>query len=159
MMRMASHTMTLKEKSVRNDEKGFTLIELMVVVAVVAILAAIAYPAYQEYVMRARRAEGQSFLSEAATRQERWRAQNGEYMTDGSDDGIKKLKLPNGVTSEHGYYALEIAVVANDGGYTLTAKRKGSQESDKKCGDFTLSATGKKEMAAGTPGSAELCWR
>jgi len=46
----------LKEISVRNAEKGFTLIELMIVVAVIAVLAAIAYPSYQEYVIRSRRA-------------------------------------------------------------------------------------------------------
>ena len=79
----------------RISEKGFTLIELMIVVAVVAVLAAIAYPSYQEYVMRSRRLEGQSLLNEAAARQERWRAQNGTYLTSGTAAQIaEKLKLP-----------------------------------------------------------------
>ena len=51
----------------RNAEKGFTLIELMITVAIVAILAAIAYPSYTEYVMRSRRVEGQNLLNEANT--------------------------------------------------------------------------------------------
>ena len=48
-------------------EKGFTLIELMIVVAIVGILAAIAIPAYQDYVVRARVTEGLSIASSAKT--------------------------------------------------------------------------------------------
>ena len=142
----------------RNVEKGFTLIELMIVVAVVAILAAIAYPSYQEYVMRSRRLEGQSLLNEAAARQERWRAQNGEYLTSGSATQIaEKLKLPYVEKSEHGYYTL---VISGDAiSYSLTAERVGAQLSDSKCGNFTLDNTGKKGLATGTPGTAEQCWR
>jgi type IV pilus assembly protein PilE len=151
---------------VRTVEKGFTLIELMIVVAVVAVLAAIAYPSYQEYVMRSRRVEGQSLLSDAAARLERWRAQNGKYMSEGGKANVLKLKLPygasseSGATSEHGYYALSIDVdpAGNDGGYTLTATRAGAQASDRKCGNFTLDATGKRNIADGT-GTVEQCWR
>jgi type IV pilus assembly protein PilA len=48
-------------------QKGFTLIELMIVVAIVGILAAIAIPAYQDYVIRARVTEGLSLASGAKT--------------------------------------------------------------------------------------------
>lgn len=142
----------------RNAEKGFTLIELMIVVAVVAILAAIAYPSYQEYVMRSRRLEGQSLLNEAAARQERWRAQNGGYLTTGTATQIaEKLKLPFVEKSEHGYYTLTIS--GDAASYTLTAERAGPQLADRKCGNLTLDNTGKKGLAAGTPGTVEQCWR
>lgn len=147
------------ENSMRHIERGFTLIELMIVVAVIGVLAAIAYPSYQEYVMRARRAEGQSLLNETAARQERYRAQNGTYITSSTSTEIAKLKLPQIDKSENGYYTLGISVIANDGGYTLSANRAGTQISDNRCGDFTLDATGKKGIAASTPGSTELCWR
>ena len=48
-----------------NNQKGFTLIELMIVVAIVGILAAIAIPAYQDYTIRARVTEGLSLASAA----------------------------------------------------------------------------------------------
>lgn len=140
----------------RNAEKGFTLIELMITVAVVAILAAIAYPSYMEYVMRSRRVEGQNLLNDAAARQERWRAQNGSYT-----NVVGNLKLPYGTASQNGYYTLILSAAADgsDGGYTLKAQRAGAQASDRKCGDFTLDAKGTKGMAAGTPGTAVSCWR
>ena len=48
-----------------NNQKGFTLIELMIVVAIVGILAAIAIPAYQDYTIRARVTEGLTLASAA----------------------------------------------------------------------------------------------
>lgn len=50
-----------------NAQKGFTLIELMIVVAIIGILAAIALPAYQDYTKRAKMSEVVAFIASAKT--------------------------------------------------------------------------------------------
>ncbi|HEJ3591491.1 TPA: type IV pilin protein [Pseudomonas aeruginosa] len=59
----------------RTRQKGFTLLEMVVVVAVIGILLGIAIPSYQNYVIRSNRTEGQALLSDAAARQERYYSQ------------------------------------------------------------------------------------
>ena len=64
----------------RKASKGFTLIELMVVVVIVGALAAIAIPQYDAYVMRGRIAEGISLMAELQVRQEQYYQDNRAYV-------------------------------------------------------------------------------
>ena len=82
--------------------KGFTLIELMIVVAIVAILAAVAVPSYKKFVLEGRRAEGKAFALDIASRQERHWTQYSAYATNANF--VANLGLPNGANSENNTY-------------------------------------------------------
>ena len=132
------------------NNNGFTLIEVMIVVVIIGILAAIAYPSYDEYVKRGNRAEGQALLTDAAARQEKFYSQNFKYTTAIAD-------LYGGATSktsETKKYTLALSSVNNDGGYTLTAS---PQFTDTKCGNLTLTALGIRGES-GTK-DVDYCWR
>lgn len=66
------------------SQKGFTLIEMMIVVAIIGILSAIAIPAYQEYVVRARLVDATNTLSATRARMEQFFQDNRTYVTTGA---------------------------------------------------------------------------
>jgi len=129
--------------------RGFTLIELMIVVAIVAILAVIAYPAYGDYIMRARRTDATRALTEAASAMERYFSQNQRYTS-------ADLAAIYADTSPDGYYALTLNV-AGPNAYTITATRQGSQTHDTGCGNFTINQASQRTVSGSlTP---KECWK
>ncbi len=96
--------------------RGFTLIELMVVVAIVGILAAIALPAYGKYLVRSNRAAAQAYLVELSQAQAQFMADSRTYADDVDD---LNLPVPDNVAAKY-----EISIELEDGpprGYTITA--------------------------------------
>ena len=59
--------------------KGFTLIELMIVVVVIAILASVAWPSYQEYLKRSRRSDAQSLMLSISSKQQQFMLDRRQY--------------------------------------------------------------------------------
>jgi len=135
----------------QGKSKGFTLVELLIVLAIVAILAAIAYPNYSRYVERTRRADGRELLMRIAAAQERFYTNRNRYTTDVAAD------LGLGTTSEKGYYIARAAFVGgNDQTYVLTAVPQSPQDSDS-CKELTINNTGFKDAPSDT-GANGVCW-
>ncbi len=143
------------------NQKGFTLIEVMIVVVIVAILAAVAVPSYQDSIRKTRRADAKEALTRIAALQERFFFTNNKYGT-ASDLGV-------GSTSQEGYYTISIYTTPGadpgcgvDPCFRAVANPPagGAQAADTKCGVFSINHIGQKvaKAADNTTVTTDDCW-
>lgn len=146
----------------RRVAKGFSLIELMIVVAVVAILASLAYYNYSRYASRTRRADGREMLMRVAAAQERFFTNTNAYAT--STAGITNAP-PAGLglttTSSGGHYT--ISALAGPCGtaacYVMAATPvAGDVQANDDCGALTLDNVGNKGWTGSHPPTNGNCW-
>ncbi|MEI7515923.1 MAG: type IV pilin protein [Betaproteobacteria bacterium] len=127
----------------RARRRGFTLIEMMIVVAIVGILAAIAYPSYETSVAKSRRKLATSCLTEIAQSAERWYTSNLTYAT---------FAMNAVCTNDLSNFFTFTTPVLNATTFTATATPSAGQAAaDATCAaNLTLDQTGAKAPAA--------CW-
>jgi len=142
----------------QSHKRGFTLIEMMIVVAIVAIIAAVALPSYFGSLRKTRRAEAVAAMSQIQQAQERWRASCPSYAT--------LIPTANAGNCNAGTSGLAIAVAAgarytyalsgvSATGYTLTATAVAGSSQARDTGCTALVMTVTAGLAAQTPTN---CW-
>jgi len=143
-------------------QKGFTLIELMIVVAIIGILAAIAIPAYQDYTIRSQVTEGLNLASAVKTGVAEAFANTGEWPADldaaGGDTGAPPSgKYVSDISVDTGTITITFGNDVNDtiSGNFLSLVPKISDNNDVVwlCGYFTAAGSTLNDPAAGGPGA------
>ena len=133
----------------KKAQKGFTLIELMIVVAIIGILAAIAMPSYTQYVRRGKAAEATSTLADLKNRMEQYFQDNKTYANTG---GLTAPCSPAAGVAKYFSYSCTTQTATN---FTLTASPVSGQGVDNF--SFTIDEAGAKtSIYDGTTGST--CW-
>ncbi len=145
--------------------RGFTLVELMIVVVIVAILAAVAYPSYTRYVARSHRTELTAKVAAAQQWLERFYSETYNYPSDETFQAQGFGRSPDTGTPQ---YKLKLTTPTGAQSYRLKAERiGGAMMAADECGDLVVNNLGVKSLVADTRGSRygtdalalADCWR
>lgn len=132
--------------------KGFSLIELMVVLVIVGVLLAIAIPAYQQHVRKSLRVDAQAWMQSVGTRQQQLLLDSRRYASLGD---IQQLVPPPGRLSQ--FYLIEMPdPTLSPPGFTLTLTPQGNQTLEP-CGTLSLSSDG-TQTARRNANPVNNCW-
>jgi len=145
----------------RPIQRGFTLIELMLVVVIAAVLMAVALPSYQQYMMKSRRSDALTALSAVVQAQERWRSNNASYASALDDLGIA-------TRTKGQHYTLSLVGVGNPVGFVAGFEvhavpvSGGRQSGDSDCSDIFIRVRGGNlsylDGNPATTNASAVCW-
>lgn len=121
-----------------NTQRGFTLVEMLIVIVIAGILFTVAIPSFTSSVLESHRDEAQKNLLKLKLQQESYRLDNTTYA------GTSQLGFP---TSDRYTYTVENVTATT---YTLVANAKGDQLKDTSCKKLTLNQSMERTPAA--------CW-
>lgn len=131
----------------RQQNRGFTLVELLTVCAVAAVLATLALPTWQTHLLRAARIDAVEALTRLQAAQESYRGLHGLYTAD-----LPALRGTAAI-SPQGRYAIEVAATGPDS-YRAVARARGPQIADHDCIELSLSV--QRGFARNGPNAG--CW-
>jgi len=133
--------------------KGFTLIELMIVVAILGILATVALPSYQDYMKKSKRSDGIAASMSLMLAMQKARGNCALYPTTlGASDNCGTRTVGHGALSSEGYYAIAISG-ATGNAFKITATPKFT---DSDCSTLTITVNGTNPNGLKAP--AYGCW-
>lgn len=161
---MMENIQRCKKNKIRKKEaywKGFTLVEMLIVIVIIGIIAAFAYPSYQQHILRSNRSDAITALASLAISQEKMLALNGKYSNSSSDLGM--IKSSGGlykIIAVYGRWSGSDCNAASDNSanerqYTLLAIPLERQLKDLECQCFYINDTGSKWATGSNPGR---CW-
>lgn len=122
----------------KRTQRGFTLLEIMIVVAIIAILASVAYPSYLDQVRKSRRADGQAALANAQIAQQKLRSSCRFFAgtlgaADNCDATAAASTVALAATSPDGWYSIALSN-ASATSFTVTATGQNDQANDEEGG-------------------------
>lgn len=173
-----------KETHMHAKLRGFTLVELMIVVAIIGILVSVAMPAYDKYLVKSTRTQAKAALLNMAQMEERYYTNNATYVTVAALGAAGTVPSGwqnwSGDSSDNARYAITVAALSTNSGtaaddITTTfiawaLPRGGFKDAD--CGALGIDSQGRKYYVAGyvttsppslpaagqTPVSTGACW-
>jgi type IV pilus assembly protein PilE len=136
--------------------RGFTLLELLVVLVLVSVLAALALPSLRQQSMRVHRSEAMTALLQLQLAEEKYYLRHGAYTGNLFSAPPAGLGLPASVS---GRYLLSVALAADAQSFiaSATPAASGGQEADRECLAFSIDARGRRAVS-GTR-NASYCWK
>lgn len=133
------------------SNRGFTLIEIMIVIAIIGIVITVGYPSLTEYMKKARRTEIASLLSEQAQILERYYSRNNAYTN--------AYTNATGLSTGNDSYTIAPTTLTDQSFILKAVRRSGSPMAADKCGDFVITNTGVRNVENATAGvTAKDCW-
>lgn len=151
----------MRDFTLRLRQRGFNLIELLVVVAIIGIISSVAYPSYVQHIVNTKRAASTSMLMQIADRQQQFFMDNKTFTANLTNLGFGADPLVIGDDGRElaagdalSVYTISLSNVGVTAWTATATPLYGQLSRDTECGDMALTQAGVKSNS----GSGTDCW-